>query len=79
MNGFAKTFIKAGETKKVTVTLDKNAFAYYNPSVEDFYVENGKYIISVGASSKDIRLTGELEIALPYYTQTTAKDLKLGY
>ncbi|MDY6024573.1 MAG: glycoside hydrolase family 3 N-terminal domain-containing protein [Candidatus Borkfalkiaceae bacterium] len=79
LKGFAKTFIKAGETKKVTVTLDKNAFAYYNPSVEDFYVENGKYIISVGASSKDLRLTGELEIALPYYTQTTAKDLKLGY
>ena len=54
---FSKNFIKAGESVTVNITLDKKAFEYYLPPINDFYVENGEYEIMVGASSQDIRLT----------------------
>ena len=42
-------------------TLDKRSFAYYEPELHDFYAESGTYQICVGASSRDLRLTGQLE------------------
>ncbi len=65
LKGFDKTFLKAGESKQVCVRLDASSFAYYSPPLERFYVENGCFEILVGASSRDIRLVGKLEICLP--------------
>ena len=42
-------------------TLDKRSLAYYEPELHDFYAESGTYQICVGASSRDLRLTGSLE------------------
>ncbi len=57
LKGFKKVELAPGETKKVTFTLDKRAFAYYNVDIHDFFVESGDYTIMVGASSSDIRHT----------------------
>ena len=65
LKGFEKTFIKAGETKRVSVQLDFRAFAYYNTMLEKWYVENGTFEICVGASSRDIKLKGTINIKLP--------------
>ncbi|SEG39284.1 beta-glucosidase [Butyrivibrio sp. Su6] len=60
LKGFAKVFLKAGESKKVTIAFDDKTFRYWNVKTNNWEVEDGKYIISVGASSADIRLTAEV-------------------
>ena len=67
LKGFEKVFLKAGESKKVKLTLPRSAFSYYNPSAEDYLVESGTFEILVGASSQDIRLSGKVEIELPEF------------
>lgn len=59
---FTKVWLKAGEEKEVSVTLDSRAFAYYNTEIHDWYCESGVYEIQVGASSRDIRLTETLTL-----------------
>ena len=72
LKGFAKTLVKAGESKRVSVKLDKFAFSHYDVINQDHYVENGAFIIMVGASSRDIRLQGRVKICLPDETQHSA-------
>lgn len=55
LKGFAKVFLKAGESKLVTVHLDKRAFAYYHIGEKDFVCDDGSYIVKAGASVADIR------------------------
>lgn len=62
LKGFKKVFLKAGEEKTVSLTLDRRAFAYYNTSLGDWHVESGVFRILVGASSRDIRLEGSVEV-----------------
>lgn len=69
LKGFSKDFIKAGETKRVCVKLDRRAFAYYNVAMDDWHVENGDFEIYVGASSRDLRLKGEIVVELDDVTQ----------
>lgn len=56
LKGFKKVYLKPGETKVVTFTLDKDAFSYYDPAVHSWIVEPGKFELSIGSSSDDIRL-----------------------
>lgn len=62
LKGFAKVFLKAGESKLVTVHLDKRAFAYYNINENDFVCDDGKYIIKAAASVADIRLECDVNL-----------------
>ena len=62
LKGFAKVFLKAGESTTVTMHLDKRSFAYYNVDAEDWTIESGQFLLSVGASSRDIRLTQTVTI-----------------
>ena len=71
LKGFAKVFLKAGESKTVTVTLDDKAFRYFNVKTNKWEVENADYEISVGASVADLRLTSQIHVngtkaAAPY-------------
>jgi beta-glucosidase len=59
---FAKVFLKAGESKQVNFTLDARAFAVYDMTTSGWAVPAGNYRISLGASSRDIRLQGEVNI-----------------
>lgn len=62
LKGFVKVFLKAGEEKTVSVTLDKRAFAFYNVLIKDWHIESGDFNILVGASSRDIRLQAKLHV-----------------
>ena len=62
LKGFKKVFLKAGEEKDVSITLGKRAFAYYNVNIHDWHVETGAFTICVGASSRDIKLSAELNV-----------------
>ena len=56
LKGFEKVELQPGETKEVTFTLDSRAFAYYETTLSDWFVENGEYEIQAGTSSRDIAL-----------------------
>lgn len=62
LKGFKKVFLAPGEETEIALTLDARAFAYYNVNLGDWHVESGKFTISVGASSRDIRLTGAVDV-----------------
>lgn len=62
LKGFAKVFLKAGESKKVTIPLDDKAFRYFNVDTNKFEVEGGEYQILIGASCADIKLSGAVSV-----------------
>ena len=63
LKGFTKVFLKAGESKTVTIPFDKYTFRYWNVKKNGWAVEGGTYAISVGGSVVDLYLTGTLEVA----------------
>ena len=62
LKGFDKVYLKAGESKRVSVRLDDEAFRFFDPIERQFKVEAGDFTIKVGSSSADIRLTGKLTV-----------------
>ena len=56
LKGFEKVFLKKGESKTLSVVLDEDAFSFFDVNTNQFIVEPGDFSISVGSSSKDIRL-----------------------
>ena len=62
LKGFKKVFIKAGESVDVELELDKRSFAFYNTKINDWTALNGNYEILIGSSSRDIRLSKEIEM-----------------
>lgn len=62
LKGFTKVYLKAGESRKITIPLDDKAFRYYNQKTDCFEVETGEYKVLVGASCADIRLTGTIMV-----------------
>ena len=62
LKGFAKVFLKAGESKTVTIPLDDKTFRYWNVTTDRWEVEGGSYQLLVGANVQDIRLTAEITL-----------------
>ena len=62
LKGYEKVSLEPGETKTVTMTLDKRSFAWYSTELHDWYAASGEYEILIGASSRDIRLTEEIRL-----------------
>ena len=83
LRDFAKVFLKAGETKTVTFTLNARAFSYYETRIHDWYAESGDYEILLASSSRDIRLqytvsiTGSKKIPFVADYVTTCEDVEL--
>ncbi len=63
LKGFAKVFLKAGESKKVSIAFDERSFRYWNNADDCWEVEGGAYEIRIGASCEDIRLTASKTVA----------------
>ena len=62
LKGFKKIFLKPGESKKVSLILNKRDFAFWEVSKHDWYAEPGDFNILIGASSYDIRLAEKIEL-----------------
>lgn len=62
LKGFAKVFLKAGESRTVTIPLDDKAFRYFNTVTNQFEIDGGSYEIQIGASVEDIRLTATVDV-----------------
>ncbi len=53
LKGFQKLNLKAGETKTATITLDGEAFEYYDEKIDELSTMTGSYKILCGTSSLD--------------------------
>jgi beta-glucosidase len=63
LKGFEKVWLKPGESTKVSVTLDKQAFAYYDVGSKRWNIKPGNFLISVGSSSRLIRFSQQVTLA----------------
>lgn len=78
LKGFGKIALAPGETGTVTVTMDRRAFAYWEESIHEWFVEPGRYVIEAAASSRDIRLDAAVEcLGRPLPIEVTA-DTPMG-
>lgn len=81
LKDFVKIELKPNETKTVTFSLGKRAFAYYNMSIHDWCVESGAFDILIGGSSADIELQERVmvesteKIPFHYTTDTIMGDI----
>lgn len=62
LKGFQKVFLNPNEEKEVKICLEKRAFSYYSVACADWKVEEGEYLVEVGASSRDIRLSNRIRL-----------------
>lgn len=62
LKGFVKLALAPGETKVASFKLNKRSFAYYDVEQKDFIVQSGDFVISIGASSQDIRTTKLIQV-----------------
>ncbi|MFI5718137.1 glycoside hydrolase family 3 N-terminal domain-containing protein [Nocardia sp. NPDC051750] len=68
LKGFTRVELGPGESRRLRVELDRRAFAYWHPRKGSWHVEAGEFVIQVGASSTDIRVTQTIQLdgeALP--------------
>ena len=81
LKGFEKVFLNPGETKAVTMELDKRSFAWYNTELHDWFTASGEYKLLVGTSSRDIHLEGRIhlnssqELPMHVHMNTTLGEL----
>jgi len=62
LKGFTKVYLDPGENRAVSVTLDRDAFAYYDER-EGWTVSPGRFEIAVGRSSRDLRGQVSIEVS----------------
>lgn len=62
LKGYEKVSLLPGETKTVSFMLDYRSFAWYNETLKDWYAASGDYEILIGASSRDLRLSGKIHL-----------------
>lgn len=81
LKGFEKVSLEPGETKTVTFTLDKRAFAYWSTAIHDWHVETGEFNILIGKSSrnivcsKTITVTSTVKLPLNFTKNSTFGDI----
>jgi beta-glucosidase len=62
LKGFVKVNLNPGETKNVTVKLDRRAFSYYDVKNHAWTVAPGDFDLFVARSAVDIELTGKVTL-----------------
>lgn len=60
--GFTTVALEPGEARDITVRIPRREFAYWNEPVGRWVVEGGEYTVTVGASSRDLRVSATVAI-----------------
>lgn len=66
LKGFVKVELQGGETKTLKIDLNREALGFYDDRQMCWVAEKGKFDVLVGASSADIRLTKQVELATTF-------------
>ena len=62
LKAFHKVFLNPGEKQTLNFDLDQSAFSVYDVAAAAWVVEAGTFELRIGSSSRDIRLTAEVEV-----------------
>jgi beta-glucosidase len=63
LKGFEKIGLRPGETRRVTLMLDRRAFSYYDVAAKQWRADPGEYQVFVGRSAEAIELEGKVTLA----------------
>ena len=63
---FTKVYLEPGKEQVVDIKLNKNSFGFFDENKHSFVVEPGDFIIQVGSSSRDIRLSETIRLNKEY-------------
>ena len=62
LKGYDKVFLKKGETQRLSIVLNEDAFSYYDMNQHRFVVEKGVFEILVGPASNQLPLKAAIEL-----------------
>ena len=62
LKGFEKVELQPGESRDVSFTLGKRAFAYWNGEIRDWHVETGEFTVEIGDSSRNLPLKASVTV-----------------
>ena len=62
LKGFEKVRLGPGETKHVTITLNRRSLAYWSDQQNGWQVDPGRFVVSVGDSSEHTPLTQDFQV-----------------
>lgn len=79
LRSFVKVSLGAGKTKSVVFTLPYSAFAHWDEKSKKYQVEGGQYLIEIGASCEDIRLSGFVEVLSNFVAEDRRSTLPSYY
>jgi len=60
LKGFARVFVRKGETRRVTIQLKGSDLTYWDTNINKWIFEPGKIDFFIGSSSSDEQLTGNI-------------------
>ena len=63
LKGFTKIELQPGETRRVSIELDRRALSYFNATSKKWQVDPGSFAVMVGRSCEDILLRGTLKFS----------------
>ncbi|BCY06850.1 glycoside hydrolase family 3 C-terminal domain-containing protein [Actinoplanes sp. L3-i22] len=63
LKAFASVPVAAGQTVDVVLHVERDDLAYWDTRLDRWIVEDGAYLVEVGASSRDIRATATQHVA----------------
>ncbi len=63
LKGFASTALEPGASARVEIAIGADDLAYWSVRDQAWVVEGGDYTVEVGASSRDLRLSGTVSVA----------------
>ncbi|WP_370012024.1 glycoside hydrolase family 3 C-terminal domain-containing protein [Nocardiopsis sp. LDBS0036] len=62
LKGFTGVTLEPGRSERVSVPLSREDLAYWEVRADRWVVEGGEYVVSAGASSRDLRVTAAIAV-----------------
>ena len=62
LKGFSKVTVQPGETRAVSFSLDRRAFAYWDDAEQRWTSEAGDFEVMIGRSAADLRLAAQVRL-----------------
>lgn len=65
LRGFSKVDLAPGQSTTVAFSLGARDFSYWSVQRHGWVIDPGRYGLAIGASSRDIRLTDQVDVEIP--------------